>query len=87
MLQELQTKLPIELNDSTFTFEEKTYSKETDVLKLFFYPNPYNPSLPLYLLTGNSNDYIQRFLEDNYPQDWGRLLWSSWGYEVHQKNE
>ncbi len=87
LFQELQTLLPIQITDQSFIFDEKEYKAKEDLLKLFPYPNPYNQSLPLYLLIGNDNEVIQQFLQENYSDDLFQLLRWSWGYEIQHKSE
>ena len=87
LLKEFATSLPIQLSETAFTFDNRTYQKEATIFKLFPYPNPFNQSLPFYLLTGNSDVQIRQYLANNYPIDLSRMLWSSWGYEVHQDGE
>lgn len=87
LLKELQAALPVELRDKAFVFDEKEYNRKDAIFKLFPYPNPFNQSLPLYLLTGNDNKVIQQFLTDSYPEDLSRMFFSSWGYEVREAGE
>ncbi len=86
-LKELQAALPVELSTKAFVFDEKEYSSKDAIFKLFPYPNPFNQSLPLYLLTGNDDQAIQQFLADYYPEDLSRMFFSSWGYKVHEAGE
>ena len=87
LLEKLQQELPVDLQATSFIFDEKEYATKDAIFKLFPYPNPYNQTLPIYLLTGNDNQAIQQFLSDYYPDDLSRMMWSSWGYKVHHAGE
>ena len=84
VIQALSDKLPIRFQDAQFVFDSDTYNQPDDIIKLYVYPNPHNPKLPLYLLTGNDDKAILKFLEEKYEVNWGQLFWSSKGYEVYR---
>ena len=87
VIKEFQGLLPVELKQQSFTFDKKKYTDTNALFKLFLYPNPLQPSLPIYLITGNDDNAIYEFLKENYSEDWSRMLWSSWGYEVYHNKE
>ncbi len=87
LIKELYATLPVKLQDQSFSFDGKEYKEKNDLLKLFPYPNPFNQSLPIYLLIGNDNEVIQQFLQENYTDDLFQLLRWSWGYEIQHKSE
>ncbi|MFK7981692.1 MAG: hypothetical protein AB8G86_17040 [Saprospiraceae bacterium] len=87
LLDKLQQDLPVVLSPNSFVFDKKEYATKDAIFKLFPYPNPYNQSLPMYLLTGNDNQQIEQFLMDYYPENLPRMMWSSFGYKVHQAGE
>lgn len=87
LLSEIQTLLPVELKEKAFVFDKKSYHSPHAIFKLFPYPNPYNQQLPIYLLTGNDNEVILQFLQNNYPDDLSQMLNWSWSYEVQERGE
>ena len=87
LLDKLKYRLPIEWSPKGMKFDGKLYTDQTDVFKLFFYPNPYNPKIPLYLITGNSEEAIYQLILDQSDFDWSGLVWSSWGYELYKQKE
>ncbi|MEN0003058.1 MAG: hypothetical protein AAF798_02900 [Bacteroidota bacterium] len=86
-LQPLFAQLPLTYTEQGVAFNKKHYADPAHVLKLSFYPNPLHPSLPLYLITGNSDQAIQDLMQDKYAREWADLFWRSWGYEVYQNGE
>lgn len=87
LIAELQNKLPVEIKEASFSFNGQEHTDPDAIFKLFPYPNPYNSSLPLYLLIGNDSEVIQQLLQNYYPDDLSDMLRWSWGYEVQQKGE
>jgi len=87
LLNEVQNSLPVEVKENAFVFDEKEYTNPNAIFKLFPYPNPYNQSLPIYLLLGNEDAVVRQFLQEYYPNDLSDMLWWSWGYEIQQKGE
>ncbi|MEM6316371.1 MAG: hypothetical protein AAF960_01805 [Bacteroidota bacterium] len=84
LLKELASTFPVTLTTSSFTFDKQTYKDPEDVFFLFPFPNPYNIQLPIYWITGNDNQYVQQFLQKNYPDDYTGMFWQNWGYELYQ---
>ncbi len=82
-LTALKNKLPVKLEAHSFEFDNKTYRNSNAIFKLAIYPNPLNPTLPIYLLTGNDNRTIYQFLNQQYANNWLHLF-RSWGYEIYQ---
>ena len=62
-LKRIARKIPLELHDSHFTFLNKEYKDPRDVITLL-YPNPYNTSQPLYIITGNNEADIIPMLRE-----------------------
>ena len=87
LLKEMQNSLPIEIKENSFIFDEKEYTNPNAIFKLFPYPNPYNQSLPIYLLLGNEDAVVRQFLNEHYSNDLSNMLRWSWGYEIQQKGE
>lgn len=86
LLQEFSDLLPITIEEHSFIFDGKKYTEEA-IFKLFPFPNPFNNALPFYFITGNEESQLISFLEKKYPEDWSRMFWSSWGYEVFKADE
>ena len=67
-IREMAAHLPVAFPAEGFRFHERTYKSPEDVLKLF-YPNPYDPRFPLYLVTGNADAYVARHADWNRRGD------------------
>ncbi|MFN0275295.1 MAG: glycoside hydrolase family 113, partial [Chitinophagales bacterium] len=87
ILQKLSTGLPIKFSDSGFLFDGKNYTGENDIIKVSFYPNPVNDSLPATCITGNSDSAILIQLDKIIKHSWGYIFWESWGYQVYQNDK
>ncbi len=69
ILAEMSSQLPVEFGKRRFQLFQKKYDRENDLF-ILFYPNPANPQLGLYILSGNDDDYLARVLNDNPPAFW-----------------
>lgn len=84
LVKALSPELPFTFTDTGFEFDGKLYTDQADVLNIYLYPNPKNPAYPIYVITGNSEEGIYQMLRKKYRDDWPRMMWSSWGYELYQ---
>ena len=84
LVRALSSELPFSFTEAGFEFDDKLYTEQTDVLNVYLYPNPKNPAFPVYVITGNAEDGIYDMLRNKYANDWPRMMWSSWGYELYQ---
>ena len=66
LLTKIQNYLPIKIENGSFSIGKDSYSEETDIYILSVYPNPLAPSLPLSVISGNTDEYIVDFLENSY---------------------
>lgn len=74
--------LPVIFQDAKFEFDHQEYNDPGDIIKISFYPSPYNPQLPLTLISGNSADSIASFIRHSWNNR-GHFLWDNWGYQVY----
>lgn len=87
LIAQLKHRLPIEWSSKGIKFDGRLYTTPSSVFKLFFYPNPVNPHLPLYLITGNTEKAVYEMILDTPNFEWTNLFWSSWGYELFEKKQ
>jgi hypothetical protein len=76
--------LPFEKHSTSFTFNTKNYEQTDDVLKIAFYPSPFNPQLPITLITGNSIPAIEDYVLRSTANARAYFLWDNWGYQVYR---
>ncbi len=86
-IKKLSGLLPVEFSPQGFVFDEKEYQKKSDAIKLYVYPNPLNPDLPLFLFTGNEDQAIITLLQEKNIDNWDQLVWRSKGYEVYRNQK
>ncbi len=87
IIRRLAEKLPVRLESRRFHFDGAWFEAAQDVFKLFFYPNPLNVRLPIFLFTGNDDAEIVSLLKQKYADNWPEMLRSGWGYEVYGNSE
>ena len=87
VFDQLLQKLPIQKEVDRFQFADQVFDREDNIFKLFLYPNPYNPAIPISIITGNENESIINYLKSRYDKDWSRMFWASWGYELYEGTE
>ncbi|MBC8173201.1 MAG: hypothetical protein H7X71_04770 [Chitinophagales bacterium] len=85
VLQKLKEKLPLIIEKDQFSFDHKTYTDENDLIKLSFYPSPFNTYFPVTIITGNSENAVHNYVDDLLTQSWGYFFWESWGYQIFQE--
>lgn len=85
VLAKMANLLPLQLTEEKITFAKKEFQNPETLFRLSFYPNPLNPQLPLYLISGFSDQTIIDQLDQVYQQDYSGLFWSSWGYQFFEK--
>ncbi|MEO0779963.1 MAG: hypothetical protein AAF146_25610, partial [Bacteroidota bacterium] len=77
-------QLPLRLDTSTLRFAERDFTAPNTLLQFSAYPSPFNPQLPLYLLTGFDDRILLRQLRQWYGADWSSLVWAARGYKVFE---
>lgn len=87
LIGQLLNELPYCYAEDAIQFNGEWYKGAGHVLKMGLYPNPLNPKLPIYLVTGTSDAAVQELLFAQYGEDWSRLLRRSWGYELYEKDQ
>ncbi len=58
LLGKVAEALPIDFKDGRISMDQMISAEENDVLSLRNYPNPLNPSMPIYVTTGNNDASI-----------------------------
>ncbi|MFQ5709758.1 MAG: hypothetical protein ACE5HO_20070 [bacterium] len=69
ILKKIQGGLPVRPGDNGFVVAHYTFSDQSDIYTLGFYPNPLNRSLPIMVTSGNSDASILSHLQDR--NHWG----------------
>lgn len=87
LVEPITRNLPLQLGADNFVFADKSFDQQTDLIKLFSFPNPNNPSIPAFCVTGNNSLEIAKYLVENLKNYGSRYFWRSWGYEVVKNGE
>ncbi len=66
VLAKIQQSLPFDINANEFSIGQVSYADINDVLILSTYPNPLNTSLPISVISGNSDQGVIDFLTNQY---------------------
>ena len=82
-----QEQLPLTLTRDSFTFAGSKTIGQQDALLLPYYRNPWTATttvVGLYLAPDVSR--LVRVLTDEYGDNWDRMYWPNWAYEIHRGN-
>jgi len=86
LIKEFSKKLPLQFTNNSITFNNNTYSDQSDVLALQLYPNPKNNTLPFSFITGNDSNEIYKFVEQRLQQNRNRRsFFRQMDYEVFRE--
>lgn len=83
VLNRINDHLPIHFIEGGFEFDNKKYVAPTDVYKLSFYPNMFNPNMPVTVISGNSEQEVINFVQEQASASWGYFYWDTWGYQIY----
>ena len=83
-MRRLSGNIPVEFATGSFTFNNTTYNAPNDLIKLSFYPNVFNPQMPLTVIFGNHEEVVVEFIQQELQGEWGYFFWDAWGYQVFQ---
>ena len=86
-IRDYQDNLPFSWTQQTgIRFDNTAYTSSTDVLTVGLYPSPWNPQLPVSILTGNQDEAILSLLTQG-----GRRSpvfgWGGWGYQIYKEGK
>ena len=81
----LLADFPISISDQKIKFENRNYTHPSDLLRISFYPNPFNSQIPFFAMIGNSDKLLIQHLKNKYKKNWNNLIWPSWGYEIYHQ--
>ncbi len=81
-MRRLSGNIPVEFATGSFTFNNTTYNAPNDLIKLSFYPNVFNPQMPLTVIFGNHEEVVVEFIQQELQGEWGYFFWDNWGYQV-----
>ena len=85
-LQQPNEKFPFQRNsEQGIEFDRSLYQGSSDVLHIGVYPNPWNPQLPMSILTGNDDAAILALLNASGRRR--RLSWGGWGYQLFRNGQ
>lgn len=87
VLNRINDNLPIRFIENGFVFDNKTYKNKTDIFKISFYPNLYNPKMPLTVISGNNEDELVKFIQKQFDESWGYFYWDNWGYQIYDEGQ
>lgn len=63
LLSKIQDALPVLVQQKSFSFANKVFAEPNDVFLISLYPNPLNRSLPISILSGNSDAAVVALLK------------------------
>lgn len=87
VIDTLLAGLPFQMGKNHWTFDGKVYAEPTQSFKLDKFPNPLNDSLPVILMSGNSEKELIRTMESQRESGNFNLFFGAWGYEIYQQGE
>lgn len=67
LLKMLLEKMPLDMSETAFKFHDKTFDQDSDVLTMV-YPNPVDPTMPLFLLTGNQAKNLYPYISTPFAR-------------------
>lgn len=83
LMRRLSGNIPAEFAFGNFTFNNKVYNTANDLLKISFFPNVFNPNMPLTVIFGNHEEVVVQYVQQELQGEWGYFFWDSWGYQVY----
>ena len=86
-LQALLPKLPYSLHQDSLLFANKSYPLYNTVWNLHTYPHPFNPFLPIGIISSKSDELLLDYLESRMADRNRRFGRSPWDYELVQEGE
>lgn len=84
IIRDFLPQTPFRYCENGFGFEKNCYQRPGETFKLFWYPNPLQPDLPLFIVSGNSDEAVYRLLAERYESEWSGFFWGSWSYEIYR---
>ncbi len=87
LIKRLDGTIPVDILPNGFEFDKQDYTEKSDILKISFYPNPFNPELPITVILGNEQNAVAEFIGQELLESWGGFFWDNWGYQVIQENK
>ncbi len=87
LLKRFDANIPVDFSEQGFIFDGKKYDASTDIIKLSFIPNVFNPQLPVSIIAANNEVELIKYLNENFNESWGYFFWDNWGYQVYHDNK
>ncbi|MEM9819954.1 MAG: hypothetical protein AAF985_02735 [Bacteroidota bacterium] len=87
ILAQMLDQLPYRCAEGKFHFAGREFSKTGDVLKMAFFPNPYNPRVPINVLTGVDDQSIIDHLKNRRTEDGQSAIDIRWNYQVYRQQK
>lgn len=87
LIKRLDGIIPFNLFENGFEFAGTDYKNKTDILKISFYPNPFNPQLPVTMILGNDQLAVADYISRSQRESRDGLFWDNWGYQVIRQNK
>lgn len=83
LIKRVSEAIPVKVFEGGFNFNGTDYMAPNDVIKLSFYPNVFNPKIPFTVITGNHEEAIVQYVQQEMNGEWGYFFWDNWGYQVY----
>ncbi len=87
LIHRLDENIPVNFIDNGFEFDGIKYMDRSDILKISFFPNVFNPQLPISVVTGNNEQELIAFIQNGFASAHAYFLWDTWGYQVYHHGE
>ena len=83
LIEDIGQGLPISIENNSFTILDKIYTDNNEVLAMHNYPNPWQSTLPLTIITGSDDEAVFEVFEQSI-QSGVRFTWASFDYVVYR---
>jgi len=87
LIRRLSGNIPARFAAGSFEFNDKVYNMPNDLVKISFYPNVFNPKMPLSVIFGNHEEVIVEYVQNELQGEWGYFFWDNWGYQVYHNGK
>jgi len=87
VIKQFQKEMPFSFQEKNLTFAQKEFQDPSNIIRISLFPNPLNPTIPMYLLSGNTDEEIIKFIKGQYQNNWRNFVRSSFGYQVYEKGK
>ena len=82
-----QNNTPFKKTNQGFEFDGESYNEAQNFFLLGAYPKPNNPAIPFSIISGNSSVLLLQNLKKIFNNDFRRILWNAWNYQIYKGNK